>query len=171
MTVTVSWIHLGKFSLLWLVICLVISCYLRFMYRNPAPTVDIIIELSDRPHRPIILIERLHEPFGWAIPGGFVDYGESVETAAVREAQEEIGLTVTLIELLGVYSDPARDARQHTISVVYVASAIGTPQAGDDAKHFGIFELWQIPQNLCFDHTRILQDYRRLRDYGQRPRV
>ncbi len=139
-------------------------------YRNPAPTVDIIIELIDRPHRPIILIERLYEPLGWAIPGGFVDYGESVETAAVREAQEEIGLTVTLVELLGVYSDPDRDLRKHTMSVVYVATAIGTPVAGDDAKHFELFEPWALPKNLCFDHDRILRDYQLWRDYGQRPR-
>lgn len=141
------------------------------MYRNPAPTVDIIIELRDRPQRPILLIERLHEPFGWALPGGFVDYGESVEAAACREAQEETGLNIQLIEQFQVYSDPQRDPRQHTISVVFLAEATGQPQAADDAKNFGLFELWQIPQNLCFDHDRILQDYRRYRYYGHRPRL
>ncbi len=140
-------------------------------YRNPIPTVDIIIELGDRPHRPIVLIERHNPPLGWAIPGGFVDYGESVETAAAREAQEETGLTVALVEQFGVYSDPDRDPRKHTLSVVFLATATGEPQAGDDAKHFGIFEPWRIPTNLCFDHDRILHDYRRYRDYGIRPRL
>lgn len=88
-------------------------------YRNPAPTVDIIIELIDRPHRPIILIERHNPPLGWAIPGGFIDYGESAEAAARREAEEEIGLQVELVEQFQVYSDPNRDPRQHTMSVVF----------------------------------------------------
>jgi 8-oxo-dGTP diphosphatase len=140
-------------------------------YRNPTPTVDIIIELSDRPHRPIVLIERLHEPFGWAIPGGFVDYGESVETAARREAAEETGLQIELVEQFYVYSDPARDRRKHTISIVFLATATGTPNAGDDAKHLEIFEPWRLPTNLCFDHDRILQDYLRYRNYGMRPRL
>jgi 8-oxo-dGTP diphosphatase len=140
-------------------------------YRNPAPTVDIIIELSDRPHRPIVLIERLNPPYGWAIPGGFVDYGEAIETAAIREAQEETGLAIQLIEQFQVYSDPSRDPRQHTLSIVLIATAQGTPTAGDDAKHLDIFELWQLPQNLCFDHDRILQDYCYYRQYGFRPRL
>lgn len=140
-------------------------------HRNPAPTVDIIIELIDRPNRPIILIERLNPPYGWALPGGFVDYGESVETAARREASEEIGLSVELVEQFLVYSDPNRDPRQHTLSVVFLATATGEPNAGDDAKHLGIFELWQLPQPLCFDHDRILRDYRYYRDYGLRPRL
>ena len=91
-------------------------------FRNPVPTVDIIVELIDRPHRPIILIERLNPPYGWAIPGGFVDYGESVETAARRETQEEVSLQVELIEQLQVYSNPNRDPRQHTLSVVFLAT-------------------------------------------------
>src|SRR6478735_8246199 len=111
-------------------------------YRNPAPTVDIIIELVDRPHRPIVLIERHNPPLGWALPGGFVDYGEPVEVAARREAEEETGLQVELIEQLLVYSDPSRDPRQHTISIVFLATASGEPQAGDDAKSVGIFESW-----------------------------
>lgn len=138
-------------------------------YRNPAPTVDIIIELADRPHRPIILIERLNQPLGWALPGGFVDYGESVETAAIREAKEEIGLDIELLEQFHVYSDPSRDPRKHTISVVFLAAATGEPTAGDDAKNYDVFDLWVLPQNLCFDHAQILQDYWQYRHYGRRP--
>ena len=140
-------------------------------YRNPTPTVDIIIELIDRPHRPIILIERQNQPLGWAIPGGFVDYGESVETAAVREAQEEISLQVTLIEQFQVYSAPNRDPRQHTISIVFLATATGEPSAADDAKNVGIFHAWDLPPNLCFDHDQILRDYWHYRHYGIRPRL
>jgi len=140
-------------------------------YRNPKPTVDIIIELRDRPHRPIVLIERLNPPLGWAIPGGFVDYGESAETAARREAAEETELQVELVEQFYVYSDPNRDSRQHTLSIVFLATAIGEPKAGDDAKHVELFEPWQIPTDLCFDHDRILQDYLRYRNYGIRPRL
>ena len=140
-------------------------------YRNPAPTVDIIIELIDKPERPIILIERKNPPYGWAIPGGFVDYGESVETAAKREAQEETGLEVTLIEQFYVYSDPNRDPRKHTLSVVFLATARGKPQAADDAKNLEIFEPWRIPTNLCFDHDRILEDYLRYRHFSLRPRL
>ncbi|MGD1904386.1 MAG: NUDIX domain-containing protein [Leptolyngbyaceae cyanobacterium] len=140
-------------------------------YRNPAPTVDLIIELIDRPHRPIVLIERRNEPLGWALPGGFVDYGESVETAAVREAAEETALRVTLVEQFYLYSAPDRDARQHTISIVFIATATGQPTAGDDAKGLAIFEPWQVPTNLCFDHDRILRDYWQYRHYGLRPRI
>jgi 8-oxo-dGTP diphosphatase len=140
-------------------------------YRNPVPTVDIIIELVDRPNRPIILIERKNPPLGWAIPGGFVDYGESVETAAVREAAEEIRLQVELIEQFHVYSDPKRDPRKHTLSVVFIATATGEPQAADDAKNLGIFHAWDIPTALCFDHNKILRDYWHYRHYGQRPRL
>ena len=140
-------------------------------YRNPAPTVDLIIEMSDRPHRPIVLIERLNEPYGWALPGGFVDYGESVETAAVREAKEETSLDVTLIEQFFVYSDPARDARKHTLSIVFIATAVGNPVAQDDAENLAIINPWEVPQNLCFDHDQILQDYWRYRHYGHRPRL
>jgi 8-oxo-dGTP diphosphatase len=140
-------------------------------YRNPTPTVDILIELVNRPHRPLVLIERKNEPFGWALPGGFVDYGETVETAAQREAQEETGLLVELVEQFHVYSDPNRDPRQHTMSVVFIATAIGEPKAGDDAKGIGIFEPWQMPTNLCFDHDRILRDYWRYRHYNIRPQL
>jgi len=140
-------------------------------YRNPAPTVDIIIELIDQPQRPLVLIERKNPPYGWAIPGGFVDYGESVQTAAIREAQEETGLQVKLTEQFHVYSEPDRDARQHTLSVVLLATATGKPHAADDAKNVGVFELWQIPSNLCFDHDQIIKDYWLYRNYGIRPRL
>ncbi|MGD1921629.1 MAG: NUDIX domain-containing protein [Pleurocapsa sp.] len=140
-------------------------------YRNPAPTVDIIIELIDKPSRPIVLIERKNEPFGWAIPGGFVDYGESIETSAIREAQEEVSLKVDLVEQFCVYSDPARDPRQHTLAIVFIATAKGDPIAADDAKNLGIFHQWDLPQNLCFDHDRIMEDYWKYRNYGFKPRV
>jgi 8-oxo-dGTP diphosphatase len=141
------------------------------IWQNPIPTVDIIIELLDEPHRPIILIERENPPYGWAIPGGFVDYGESVETAAKREAEEEVCLAVDLVEQFQVYSHPQRDPRKHTISIVFIATAKGKPKAADDAKKVGVFHLWEIPPNLCFDHDQILQDYRRYRDYNIRPLI
>jgi len=140
-------------------------------YRNPIPTVDIIIELMDRPYRPIVLVERLNPPYGWALPGGFVDYGESVEQAAIREAAEETGLQVRLTEQFQVYSDPNRDPRQHTISIVFLGMAKGEPIAGDDAKHLEAFELWDIPNNLCFDHERIIREYRYYREHGLRPKL
>ena len=140
-------------------------------FRNPTPTVDLIIELVDQPHRPIILIERRNPPPGWALPGGFIDYGESAEAAALREAQEEVSLAVELIEQFQVYSDPNRDARQHTLSIVYIAATKGKPQAGDDAQKVGVFDLWETPANLCFDHDRILRDYWQYRYYGIRPRL
>lgn len=124
-------------------------------YQNPFPTVDIIIELDDG----IILIERKNEPFGWALPGGFVDYGESLEAAAVREALEETTLNISNLKLLGCYSDPARDERMHTISTVYIAQAKGTPRAADDAVNIGIFGLDSLPDRLCFDHKKIITDY------------
>jgi 8-oxo-dGTP diphosphatase len=104
----------------------------KVTYRNPIPTVDIIIEMQDRADRPIVLIERKHEPFGWAIPGGFVDYGESLATAAVREALEETSLAVELIEQFHAYSAPERDRRKHTISNVFIALASGQPKAADE---------------------------------------
>ena len=136
---------------------------------TPALTADIIIELVDQPERPIVLIERKYPPYGWAIPGGFVDIGERVQSAAVREAQEETSLAVHLTALLGVYSDPARDPRSHTASVVYVAEAHGTPKAQDDAKTVGIFMPAEIPSALAFDHAQILRDYLRYRETGELP--
>jgi len=131
-------------------------------YRNPFPTVDIIIELADG----IVLIERKNEPFGWALPGGFVDYGETLEDAARREALEETSLLVHNLRLLGCYSDPDRDPRAHTISTVYVARGEGSPKAADDAATLAIFTLTALPATLCFDHGKILEDYRRLKSTG-----
>ena len=125
-------------------------------YRNPFPTVDIIIEMEKGK---IVLIKRKNPPFGWALPGGFVDYGESLDAAAVREAREETSLTVEIQCQLGAYSDPARDPRQHTISVVFVAKASGVPVAADDAEDVGVYERNSLPDNLAFDHEKILQDY------------
>lgn len=125
---------------------------------TPLLTVDVVIELADRPGRPIVLIERRHPPAGYALPGGFVDVGETVETAAVREAREETGLEVRLTRLLGVYSDPARDPRGHTVSVVYVGEARGEPRAGDDAGGVLVCDP-TCPPPLAFDHARILRDY------------
>lgn len=124
-------------------------------YRNPIPTVDIIIEIESG----IVLIERRNEPKGWALPGGFVDYGETLEDAAIREAYEETSIRITGLQLLGCYSDPARDTRQHTISTVFVAQGTGLPKAGDDAASAVLFPLAELPHNLCFDHDRIIQDY------------
>lgn len=137
--------------------------------KTPLLTADIIIELADRPGRPIVLIERRHPPFGWAIPGGFVDVGERVEAAAIREAREETALKVKLLLLLGMYSAPDRDPRGHTASAVYVAEARGAPLAQDDARTVGIFSPDSLPQLLAFDHHRILSDYRIFRETNQRP--
>lgn len=138
-------------------------------YRNPTPTVDIIIELESR-HEPgpVVLIKRNNPPYGWAIPGGFVDYGESVEQAARREAKEETGLDVHLLAQIGVYSKPDRDPRQHTQTTVFAAKAQGTPKAGDDAGQAAAYSLDDPPRPLCFDHGRILDHYRAWR-LGLRP--
>lgn len=134
---------------------------------TPAITTDIVIELVDREDRPIILIERKYPPYGWALPGGFVDVGETLESAAVREAQEEVTLDVQLLSLLGCYSDPSRDDRGHTISAVYVAEARGLPKAADDAANLQIFHLEELPELLAFDHGKILQDYLDYRRTGR----
>ena len=134
---------------------------------TPLLAADALIELIDIPGRPIVLIERKNPPYGWAIPGGFVDIGETVETTAVREAREEVSLQVSLRALLGIYSGPTRDPRGHTVTAVYIAEASGTPVAADDAKHVGIFTLDQLPAPLAFDHAMVLQDYRRYRESGE----
>jgi ADP-ribose pyrophosphatase YjhB (NUDIX family) len=124
-------------------------------FMNPVPTADAIIEIEDQ----FVLIERKNSPLGWAIPGGFVDYGETVEQAAVREAREETTLDVQLVHLLGVYSDPRRDPRSHTITTVFVAKAKGEPKADDDAKAIGLFSKDHMPDTLAFDHRKVLEDY------------
>jgi len=125
-------------------------------YRNPVPTIDIIIEIEPNG---IVLIKRKNPPYGWAIPGGFVDYGESLEEAAIREAKEETDLDVKLNKQLHTYSDPKRDPRHHSISTVYIAKAKGRPQARDDAIEIGIFNESNLPEEIAFDHRSILEHY------------
>jgi ADP-ribose pyrophosphatase YjhB (NUDIX family) len=126
------------------------------VYRSPIPTVDIIIEIESKG---IVLIKRKNPPHGWALPGGFVDYGESLEEAAVREAKEETDLDIKLTEQFHTYSDQRRDPRHHSISTVYIAKAKGTPQAKDDAIEIGIFNEPSLPDEIAFDHRSILKDY------------
>lgn len=129
-------------------------------HRNPVPTVDAIIEVPTSNGTPgVVLIRRKNPPHGWALPGGFVSYGETVEQAVVREAREETGLSIRLKGLLGVYSAPDRDPRGHTISVVFVAEAQGTPKGQDDAASAKVFPVHGLPEQLAFDHRRILSDY------------
>ena len=137
-------------------------------YRPTTPLLaaDAIIELTDKPNRPIVLIERKNPPYGWAIPGGFVDVGERVETAAIREAKEEVSLEVNLKALLGMYSDPKRDDRGHTVTAVYVAEAQGEPKAADDAINLDIFAIDNLPDELAFDHRQVLDDYIKFRENG-----
>jgi 8-oxo-dGTP diphosphatase len=125
-------------------------------YRNPFLTVDVIIVESDR----VVLIERSNPPAGWALPGGFVDYGESLEDAARREAREETDLELIDLAQFRAYSEPGRDPRQHNVSMVFTARASGTLCAGDDARAARWFPLAALPAPLCFDHARILADYR-----------
>ena len=136
-------------------------------FRNPLPTVDIIIEIIDNG---IVLIERKNPPHGWALPGGFVDYGESLEKAAVREAKEETSLDVTLPEQFYTYSNPDRDPRHHTVSTVYIAAADGMPRGADDAKSARLFRENNLPSPLAFDHGQILRDYFVFKKTGQRPK-
>jgi 8-oxo-dGTP diphosphatase len=128
-------------------------------FRNPFPTVDIIIETVTPLKEGIVLIKRKNPPYGWAIPGGFVDYGESLEKAAVREAEEETSLKVNLIRQFHTYSDPARDPRQHTVSTVFIASASGEPHGQDDAAEAAVFTEKEVPDEMAFDHRSILDDY------------
>lgn len=135
---------------------------------TPLLTVDIIIELTYETGK-ILLIERKNPPYGWALPGGFVDIGETLENAAIREAKEETCLEINLMGLLGCYSDPARDKRGHTVSAVYMAESGGKPQADDDAKNLDIFSLDDLPDQIVFDHRKIIDDYRRYLETGKIP--
>lgn len=123
--------------------------------RNPIPTVDLIIEYGGG----IVLIKRKNEPLGWALPGGFVDYGESIEDAAVREAREETALHVEFLRQFHTYSDPSRDLRFHTVSTVFIARGRGILKAGDDAAAAGVFTRDSLPEPIAFDHRAILEDY------------
>lgn len=135
-------------------------------FRNPALAADAIIELD---RGGIVLIERRNEPRGWAIPGGYVEYGESLEAAAVREAKEETGLDVELIELFQVYSAPDRDPRRHTVTAVFIARACGAPVADDDAADAGVYEEARLPEQLAFDHAKVLSHYFHYKRTGSRP--
>jgi 8-oxo-dGTP diphosphatase len=131
-------------------------------HRNPFPTVDIIIRCrneNEEDHAGVLLVERRQAPHGWALPGGFVVYGETLEEAAFREAREETGLEVEGLKQFHAYSEPNRDPRQHNISVVFLARARGRPVPGDDAQHCEIFPFGAWPRPLAFDHEKILQDY------------
>ena len=134
--------------------------YIFTRYRNPLPTVDIIIEYRDQG---LVLIERQKPPQGWALPGGFVEYGESLEEAAVREAREETGLEVKLLGQFHSYSAPHRDPRQHVITTVFVARGTGHLEAASDARSLAVFSPDKLPPNLAFDHNQILEDYLKAR--------
>ncbi|UCD33774.1 MAG: NUDIX hydrolase [Desulfobacterales bacterium] len=129
-------------------------------YRNPLVTVDIIIELEGK----IVMIERANPPYGWALPGGFVDYGESLEASAVREAREETSLSIQLEEQFHTYSSPDRDPRHHTITTVYIATGKGIPKSADDAKNVGVFSQNELPAPIVFDHEKIIIDYFRYKN-------
>jgi len=134
---------------------------------GPSPTVDVVIALpGDR----VVLVQRRYPPPGWALPGGFVEEGETLEAAAVREAREETGLDVTLTDLLYVYSDPRRDPRRHTVAAVFLGRAAGEPAGGDDAAEARAFEWTSLPAPLAFDHAEILRDARTLLLTGARRR-
>jgi len=134
-------------------------------FNNPLPTVDIIIEMELASGQTgIVLIKRKNPPYGWALPGGFVDYNESLEQAAKREAKEETSLDIQLVKQMFTYSDPKRDPRFHTITTVYVARAKGIPEARDDAIEIGVFSRKDINFPLAFDHSKILEDYFKSRD-------
>lgn len=133
--------------------------------RTPRLTVDIIIRVTDG----IILIKRKNPPPGWAIPGGFVDYGETLEEAALRETKEETSLDLENLHQFHAYSDPSRDPRGHTVSVVFTADGTGTPRAASDAEEIGVFTQDSLPEDIAFDHRKILEDYFRKRVKGPAP--
>ena len=124
--------------------------------RQPRLTVDAIIEMHDGR---IVLIKRKYQPVGWALPGGFVDYGESLEEAVVREAREETGLTIDLVRQMHTYSDIFRDPRGHTVSTVFIALGEGALEAGDDAGEAATYSREELPDDIVFDHRQILEDY------------
>lgn len=124
-------------------------------YRNPKLTVDIIIDIGGK----VVLIKRRNPPPGWALPGGFVDYGETVENAAAREAKEETSLDLCELRQFHVYSAPNRDVRGHTVSVVFTARGRGVPKADDDAQEIALFAHDSLPAAIAFDHRQILADY------------
>jgi ADP-ribose pyrophosphatase YjhB (NUDIX family) len=126
-------------------------------YKQPSLAVDIIIKYQNK----IVLIKRKNPPYGWALPGGFVEYGETVEQTAVREACEETGLDLVRLKQFGVYSKPDRDPRGHTISVVFTAIGKGKPVAADDAVDLGLYDLDNLPHDVAFDHLDIINDYNR----------
>jgi len=128
---------------------------MKTKYKNPFMTVDIIIEID----RKIVLIQRANPPLGWALPGGFVDYGETLEHSAIREAREETSLDIELLEQFHTYSDPRRDPRHHSISTVFIATATGRPKAADDARCADLFTEKTLPEPLVFDHAGIISDY------------
>ncbi len=138
------------------------------LYKNPIPTVDCIVEL---PRDRIVLIMRKNEPVGWALPGGFVDEGEPLHVACVREVKEETGLNVDLSEQFFTYSDPTRDPRKHTVSTVYIGRAEGEPSGSDDAAEAKAFALDELPRKLCFDHATILSDYLTYKRTGKRRNI
>lgn len=134
-------------------------CGHEWPLRNPLPTVDIIIALEGETPPRVVLVSRKNPPPGWALPGGFVDHGETVEEAAVREAKEETGLDITLIRQFHVYSDPSRDKRGHMMSTVFLARASGVPVGADDAKEARGFAPDDLPEDMAFDHREIIADY------------
>ena len=131
----------------------------KVTYKNPKPTVDIIIRYKGG----VVLIQRKNPPYGWALPGGFVDYGEMLEHAAVREAKEETNLNVKQLRQFHTYSDPRRDPRQHTIATVFVGLGSGILKAQDDAKEARVFRLNKLPSIMAFDHKKMLTNYKNKR--------
>jgi len=136
-------------------------------HRNPLPTVDVVVACAGG----VVLVRRGRPPLGWALPGGFVEEGESLEAAAVREAAEETGLAARLTEQFFSYGEPARDPRHHTVTTVFLAEATGDPRGGDDAAEARVWPWGELPAPLCFDHARILRDVTRYRQTGERPRL